>query len=132
MRATVQVKEVTSKKWMIPLIIFICSIIFEILLGNTLFYHSYNSIRGVQKFFNEKLHMEIFNNDNDKNLQQENILINNYLSFQKEGNNTNIEEDTITGTSIFSEIINFFNTNLFLLIISAIAYNFVNIYKIFY
>lgn len=131
MRATVQVKEVTSKKWMIPLIIFICSIIFEILLGNTLFYHSYNSIRGVQKFFNEKLHMEIFNNDNDKNLQQENILINNYLSFQKEGNNTNIEEDTITGTSIFSEIINFFNTNLFLLIISAIAYNFVNIYKIF-
>ena len=89
MRATVQVKEVTSKKWMIPLIIFICSIIFEILLGNTLFYHSYNSIRGVQKFFNEKLHMEIFNNDNDKNLQQENILINNYLSFQKEGNNTN-------------------------------------------
>ena len=131
MRATVQQKEVTSKKWMIPLIIFICSIVFEILLGNTLFYNSYNPIRRVQKFFNETLHMEIFNNDNDQNLQKADRFILNYLSFQEEGNNTNIEENTITGTSIFSETINFFNTNLFLLIICAIAYNFVNIYKIF-
>ena len=131
MRATVQQKEVTSKKWMIPLIIFICSIVFEILLGNTLFYNSYNPIRRLQKFFSEKLHMEIFNNDNEQNLPKADSLISNYLSFQEEGNNTDIEENTITGTSIFSETINFFNTNLFLFIICAITYNFVNIYKIF-
>jgi len=131
MRATVQQKEVTSKKWMIPLIIFICSIIFEILFGNALFYHSYDSIRGLQKFFSETFHMEIFNNDNVQNLNKAENLISNFISFQEEGNNTNIEDNTSNGINIFSEIINFFNTNIFLLIVCAIAYNFVNIYKIF-
>ena len=131
MRATVQQKEVTSKKWMIPLIIFICSIIFEIFFGNILFYNSYKSIRSLQNFFNEKLHMEIFNNENGQQLNKGEKIVLNYLSFQEEANKTITEESTSTGISIFSEIINFFNTNLFLLIICAITYNFVNIYKIF-
>ena len=72
MRATIQQKESTNKKWIIPLVIFIGSIIFEYCLGNILFYHSYHSIIGVQDFLNNKMGLSIFNNyynattDNEK------------------------------------------------------------------
>lgn len=143
MRATIQEKEVANKKWLIPLIIFISSLLFEIFLGNTLFYHSHNSIISVQSFLNEKLGLKMFNNTYDPSKEinkevQQNILLN-YISFEQSENQTNkyyLKTDEQNSTkieegTIFSEVIHFFNTNLFFIIICAIAYNFVNIYKVF-
>ena len=141
MRATIQKKEGSSKKWIIPLIIFVGALLFEILLGNTLFYHSYHSIIGVQNFLNEKIGLSIFNNtynlpdeeeggeDKSKNntfneSQTSPIILKNDTNFK------NFVKDA-DGKIIFSELVHFFNTNIFFIMISAIAFNFVNVYKVF-
>ncbi len=132
MRATVQKKESNNKKWIIPLIIFIGSIIFEKSLGDYLFYNSYESIIGVQKFLNEKIGLSIFDNsydlpDNNKanssnsTIYNKNETENYFQGFIKE----------VDGKIFFSEFIHFVNDNLFYVIICAITYNFVNVYKVF-
>lgn len=142
MRATIQQKESSNKKWIIPLTIFIVSIIFEYFFGNYLFYYSYDSIRGVQNFFNEKIGFSIFNNSYDPNEGKENNntqSINSYfeyqdpLSFEEEKKIDDFENfvKDVDGNIIFSEVTHFFNTNTFFLMICAITYNFANVYKIF-
>lgn len=146
MRATIQQKETTNKKWIIPLIIFIASILFEAFLGNTLFFHSYNSIIGVQDFLNEKLKLSIFDNSyvpEQKNPEEKNSTLYEFQEGENGGEkndekkekkiNQDIENfvKEVDGKIIFSEVVHFFNTNTFFLMICAITYNFVNIYKIF-
>ena len=111
MRATIIVKEKFKKKWIIPLIIFIFSILFEYFLGNLLFLHSHNSITTLQNFMGTKIGLSNFNN-----------------SFNKNESSTKIEEEA--GSTIFSEAIQYFNSNFFYVIICAIVFNLVNIYKI--
>ena len=111
MRATVQVKEKFKRKWIIPLIIFIASIIFEYFLGNILFFHSYNSIMGLQDFMSEGFKLSIFNNTYDR----------------QEGK-TKIEEEK--SSAIFCEIIQILNSNIFYVMLCAIVSNFVNVYKV--
>lgn len=111
MRATIQVREKFKRKWIVPLIIFICSIIFEYFLGNLLFYHSYGSIMGLQKFMNENLKLSIFNN-----------------TYNRNDDNKKIEEEE--GSAIFCEIIQFLNSNLFYVMVCAIVSNLVNLYKV--
>ena len=147
MRATVQQKESSNKKWIIPLAIFIVSIIFEYFFGNILFFYSYDSIIGVQDFFNEKIGLSIFNNsydpDEGKNKSDDipnDIPINgSYFGYQKPLNfkeEKDIDEmkdfvKDADGNIVFSEIIHFFNTNTFFIMLCAITYNFANVYKIF-
>ena len=135
MRATIQKKESSNKKWIIPLIIFIGSILFEYCLGNILFYHSYYSIIGVQDFLNKKMGLSIFNNfynateDNEINQATDN-------NSQSDKIEKDIEQDIdkfvkgVDGNIIFSEVIHFLNTNTFYIMICAISYNFVNVYKV--
>ena len=142
MRATIQQKESSNKKWIIPLVIFIVSTLFEYFFGNILFFHSYNSIIGVQNFFNEKIGLSIFNNSYDPNEGKENNnsqSFSSYLgyqhpvSFKEEKNIDDLENFVreVDGNIIFSEVIHFFNTNTFFLMLCAITYNFANVYKIF-
>ena len=144
MRANIQHKEVSNKKWIIPLIIFIISIIVETFFGESLFYHSYHSIIGVQDFLNNSIGLSIF--DNSFEIEKGNETNVTLLYFEKEGYN-NLKKDNkdgedikgeiekfvkdVDGNIIFSEVIHFFNTNTFFIMICAILYNFVNIYKIF-
>ena len=111
MRATIQVKEKFKRKWIIPLIIFIGSIIFEYFLGNLLFYHSHDSIMSLQDFMSEKIGLSIFNNTYNRN----------------EGSKKVEEEQS---SAIFCEIIQILNSNIFYVIICAIVANFVNLYKV--
>ena len=135
MRATIQQKETTNKKWIIPLIIFIGSILFEYFLGNLLFYHSYHSIIGVQDFLNEEMGLSIF--DNSYNATTDNEISpktdDDSESGKKEkdigGDIAKFVKD-VDGNIIFSEIIHFLNTNTFYIMICAISYNFVNVYKV--
>ena len=111
MRATVNVKEKFKRKWIIPLIIFIASIIFEYFLGNILFWKSHDSILSLQEFMNDGFKLSIFNNHYDKN-----------------ESNTKIEEEE--SSAIFCEVIHFLNSNIFYIIICAVVANLVNIYKV--
>jgi hypothetical protein len=111
MRATIQVKEKFKRKWIIPLIIFIGSIIFEYFLGNLLFYHSHDSIMSLQDFMSEKIGLSIFNNTYNRN----------------EGSKKVEEEQS---SAIFCEIIQILNSNIFYVIICAIVSNLVNVYKV--
>ena len=111
MRATVQVKEKFKRKWIIPLIIFIASIIFEYFLGNILFFDYYNSIMGLQDFMNEGFKLSIFTNTYDR----------------QEGKKK-IEEER--SSAIFCEIIQILNSNIFYVMLCAIVSNFVNVYKV--
>ena len=111
MRATVQVKEKFTKKWIIPLIIFIASLIFEYFLGNLLFYNSHGSIMGLQDFMSETLKLSIFNNTYIRN----------------EGGTKKEEEES---SAIFCEIIQILNSNIFYVIVCAIVSNLVNVYKV--
>ena len=128
MRATINQKSNDKIYWYIPLIVFICSLAFETFLGNTLFYYSYNSIRDVQDFLNENLGISIFNNSYAPNKTEPNKN-SSYISFL---NKENIEHFVkgFDGNILFSEIVHFLNTNTFFLVLCAITYNFVNIYKI--
>lgn len=133
MRANVQQKETSNKKWIIPLIILGISIVFEIGLGNYLFYHSYSSIRGVQNFLNNSIGLSIFDNSYENTIL-ENEERNNSEKYDKndkdiKANIKNFVKD-VDGNIIFSEMIHFFNTNIFFITICAILYNFVNVYKI--
>ena len=111
MRATVNVKEKFKRKWIIPLIIFIASIIFEYFLGNILFWKSHDSILSLQEFMNDGFKLSIFNNYYDRN-----------------ESNTKIEEEE--SSAIFCEVIHFLNSNIFYIIICAVVANLVNIYKV--
>ena len=135
MRATIQKKESSNKKWIIPLIIFIGSILFEYCLGNILFYHSYYSIIGVQDFLNEKMGLSIF--DNSYNATADNEINPKTDDYSESGKiEKDIEKDIakfvidVDGNIIFSEVIHFLNTNTFYIMICAISYNFVNVYKV--
>ena len=110
MRATVNVKESFKQKWIIPLIIFIASIIFEYFLGNILFWKSHDSIVGLQEFMNDGFKLSIFNNNIYRN-----------------ETNQKVEEES---SAIFCEIIHFLNSNIFYVIICAVIANLVNIYKV--
>ena len=110
MRATVRVKEKFNKLWIIPLIIFVVSILLEAFAGNILYYHSYKSIMAVQNFMNEKIKLSIFNN-----------------TFIKDEDSHKIEEGK--GSAIFCLIIQILNSNIFYFILVAIISNFVNSYK---
>ena len=150
MRATIQQKAATNKKWIIPLVILIGSILIESFFGNDLFYHSYDSIIGVQDFLYEKMHFEIFNNKYNPNNENEDdgkndtnvnsTLYQFFLDENEEEQKIILKKDTkdignfvkeVDGKIIFSEVVHFFNTNTFFIMICAIAYNFLNIYKIF-
>ena len=143
MRATIQKKESSNKKWIIPLAIFIASIIFEYFFGNSLFFHSYDSIRKVQNFFNNTIGLSIFDNKyipNEGNENEDKPLNNSYFGylkpfiFKKEKKNINDLENfvkEVDGNIFFSEAIHFFNTNTFFIMLCAITYNFANVYKVF-
>ena len=111
MRATITEKKEFKRKWIIPLIIFVASIIFEYFLGNLLFYHSHSSIMGLQNFMSESFKLSIFNN-----------------TFLRNENNDKVEEEE--SSAIFCEIIQILNSNIFYVIICAIVANFVNLYKV--
>lgn len=109
MRATVNVKEGFKRKWIIPIIIFVASIIFEYFLGNLLFWKSHDSITGLQDAMKDAF--SIFDNHFDRN-------------------ETNQKKEEEESSAIFCEIIHFLNSNIFYVMICAVVANLVNIYKI--
>lgn len=133
MRAIIQKKQSSKLKWIIPLVIFICAIVFEKFLGDTLFFHSYKSILSIQNFLNQKMGLSIFDNHyNSSEEKQSNLTLINSDSDKKD-----IQKDinnfvkTVDGKIFFSEFIHFLNTNNYYLLACAIAYNFVNLYKVY-
>lgn len=125
MRATINSEKKESKRqYLIPLIILISSICFESFFGNYLFYYSHESIISVQNFLCNKLKISLFNNTIDSIPK----------TTQNDSSSDNPIEDFISqvnGEIIFSEAFHFFNTNFCYLILCALLYNFVNVYKIF-
>ena len=111
MRATVRVKEEFKRKWIIPLIIFVFAILFEYFLGKLLLFHSYNSIISLQDFMSKNIGLSNFNN-----------------TFNKDESQTKKEEEA--GSTIFSELIQYLNSNFFYIIICALVSNLVNVYKV--
>ena len=145
MRATTSRKLDSGKKWIIPLVIFIGSILFEYFLGNKIFFHSYDSIKGVQEFLNDEIGLSIFDNyyntseenqidPSPENKTNENDVFLEFLDEEKK-DDKKIDIDKfvkdVDGKILFSEIMHYFNTNTFFIMLCAIIYNFANVYKVF-
>lgn len=131
MRASTGVKKITNNKWISPIIILIIAICIESFLGNYLFYLSHDYIIKTQDFLNEKLGLTLFDNKVEKVSPSPEGKV----SFPKNGDDpiSRIDDfvSQVNGNIIFSEVMHFFNTNIFFLIVCAFLYNFVNVYKIF-
>lgn len=133
MRATVYKAEKRDFAWLIILILMALPIILELLAGEAIYNKSYKSIISAQKFMSNNFGLQLYKNI-DVNVTQKLSSFNiepkmDYLySFLEEKNSI----EKVSSKEIFtSELIHLINSNSFYLIICAILFNFVNIYKVF-
>lgn len=145
MRATnAQPIKESNKKWLIPVLLLIISLVMEGLFSSILYNISHEPILSAQKLLYDKiLNLFIYNKDaspsNETNgtvvnttaLYDVNFLeINNEISLAEKVNKS-FSFDKIDKSIAFGEIFHFVNSNNFYLILCAILYNFFNVYKIF-
>ena len=147
MRAKVHKTQKRDFTWIIILILIAVPLILEFAIGESLYNNSHESIISAQQFMAEKFGLKLYEsieetkilpnqNENDDEKNKTNNLnifdsfINEELNENKNQENTEIDLGT-TKDIFVSEFIHLINSNSFYLIISALLYNFVNIYKIF-
>ena len=137
MRAAVQKVEKRDYTWIIVLVLIAVPLTLEFLVGEDLYNKSYDSIIDAQKFMVKKFKLELFKNIEiplEKNLSETSLNeANNYIYSFLEENNKYVESKEKGGTKdvLTSEIIHLINSNNFYLILCAILFNFINIYKVF-
>ena len=137
MRAAVQKVEKRDYTWIIVLVLIAVPLTLEFLVGEDLYNKSYDSIIDAQKFMVKKFKLQLFKNIEiplEKNVSESSLNeANNYIYSFLEENNKYVESKEKGGTKdvLTSEIIHLINSNNFYLILCAIIFNFINIYKVF-
>ena len=132
MKASVQKVEKKDFTWLIILIFIAIPIFLEFLAGEKIFNKSYNSIISAQKFMSTKFGLKLYENKEVNltsklpfNIEPKMDYLYSFLNDKKN------EQKVPTKEIVTSELIHLINSNSFYLIICAILYNFVNIYKVF-
>ena len=135
MRATVIEKSTKDRKWIIPIILLIFSLLFEAFLGEIIYNASHDSIISAQKFLSEKLNLNLFNNQYD--IIENDTTKNKTLFYLMDETEKPEESESTTQLilsnmdAIISEFFNFINANYFYLCLCALIFNFVNTYKVY-
>ena len=140
MRATISQTKKKDYSKLIILCLIIISILFEFFAGDTLFNGSHDSILSAQKFFSETFNIALFdeskveklNPSEDKLIKMEYLIsyLNDNKTSDDETKNNNLENN-LNNEIIASEVIHLINTNTFYLILCAVLFCFVNIYKVY-
>ena len=152
MRAAIQKVEKRDFTWIIVLVLIAVPLIVEFLAGEDLYNKSYDSIIDAQDFMVDKFKLKLFENieiihnnsysPEEKNSSEGSLTsMNDYIySFlnendtQKDSKKTGPQKEskkTATKDIFASEFLHLINSNNFYLILCAILFNFVNIYKVF-
>ena len=136
MRAAVQKVEKRDYTWIIVLVLIAIPLIVEFLAGEEIYNKSYDSIINAQEFMVDNFKLKLFEyieiNLTDSGSSTNNTeMNNNFYSFLDENNKYKESEKGGTKDILTSEIIHLINTNIFYLILCAILFNFINMYKIF-
>ena len=136
MRAAVQKVEKRDYTWIIVLVLIAIPLIVEFLAGEEIYNKSYDSIINAQEFMVDNFKLKLFEyieiNLTDSGSSTNNTeMNNNFYSFLDENNKYKESEKGGTKDILTSEILHLINSNNFYLIISAILFNFINIYKVF-
>ena len=135
MRASVAKVEKKDFTWLIIIILIAGPLIVEFGWGVTIYNGSHDSIISAQKFMSEKFGLKLYENIKEIKInpnkdKEENKTSFIYQALNEETNQSEINYGTTKDIAI-SEIVHLINSNTFYLILCAILYNFINIYKIF-
>ena len=136
MRATVIEKSTKDRKWMIPIILLIFSLVFESIFGEMIYNASHDSILGAQTFLSESFNLTLFNAQYDINETESTQNKTSAYYLTDEGDepfNPEKAKELILSNmdALISEFFNFINANYFYLCLCAIIFNFVNTYKVY-
>jgi hypothetical protein len=140
MRATISQTKKKDYSKLIILCLIIISILFEFFAGDAFFNGSHDSILSAQKFFSETFNIALFdeskveklNPSEDKLIKMEYLIsyLNDNKTSDDETKNNNLEKN-LNNEILASEVIHLINTNIFYLILCAVLFCFVNIYKVY-
>lgn len=135
MRASVAKVEKKDFTWLIIIILIAVPLIVEFGWGVTIYNGSHDSIISAQKFMSEKFGLKLYENIKEIKInpnkdKEENKTSFIYQALNEEANQSEINYGTTKDIAI-SEFVHLINSNAFYLILCAILYNFINIYKIF-
>lgn len=151
MRATVVETKKKDYTWLIIIGLLLISILFEFIAGQALYNASHDSILSAQDFMKNTLNLKIFYDEiesknegkkdeipDEKKDNNTDLKMDYLYSFLEEENQTidnntkKINSDQDNKSKVFiSEFIHLINSNVFYLILCAIFFCFVNIYKVF-
>ena len=137
MRVAVQKVEKKDFTWLVILILIAVPMIVEFAAGEALYNKSYDSIISAQEFMAKKFKLKLYENKEIKITSDEETKLNYFYTFLGEEPNktdTNDIIETNKGSKkdvITSELIHLINSNAFYLIICALLFNFINIYKVY-
>jgi len=140
MRATISQNKKKDFSKLILLSLIIISLLFEFFAGDALFNGSHDSILSAQKFFSEAFNVELYdeskveklNTTEDEQIKMEYLesFLNENQTSDDEGKNNKIEKNS-NNQILVTEVIHLINTNVFYLILCAVLFCFVNIYKVY-
>ena len=140
MRATISQTKKKDFSKLIILCLIIISLVFEYFAGDALFNGSHDSILSAQKFFSETFNIALYdeskitklNPSEDKQIKMEYLIsfLNNNDTSDDEAKNNKSEKNLSNGI-LATEVIHLINTNIFYLILCAILFCFVNVYKVY-
>ena len=137
MRVAVQKVEKKDFTWLVILILIAVPMIVEFAAGEALYNKSYDSIISAQEFMAKKFKLKLYENKEIKITSDEETKLNYFYTFLGEEPNKTDTNDIIETNKgrkkdvITSELIHLINSNAFYLIICALLFNFINIYKVY-
>jgi len=140
MRATISQTKKRDFSKLILICLIIISLVFEFFAGDALFNGSHDSILSAQKFFSETFNIALFDEskvtklnpseDTQINIEYLISFLNNNETSDDEAKNNKIQKN-LNNEILAIEVIHLINTNVFYLILCAVLFCFVNIYKVY-
>lgn len=140
MRATISQTKKRDFSKLILICLIINSLVFEFFAGDALFNGSHDSILSAQKFFSETFNIALFDEskvtklnpseDTQINIEYLISFLNNNETSDDEAKNNKIQKN-LNNEILATEVIHLINTNVFYLILCAVLFCFVNIYKVY-
>ena len=140
MRATISQTKKRDFSKLILICLIIISLVFEFFAGDALFNGSHDSILSAQKFFSETFNIALFDEskvtklnpseDTQINIEYLISFLNNNETSDDEAKNNKIQKN-LNNEILATEVIHLINTNVFYLILCAVLFCFVNIYKVY-
>lgn len=134
------VPKVQNFSKLILICLIIISLVFEFFAGDALFNGSHDSILSAQKFFSETFNIALFDEskvtklnpseDTQINIEYLISFLNNNETSDDEAKNNKIQKN-LNNEILATEVIHLINTNVFYLILCAVLFCFVNIYKVY-